>query len=186
MGSEATMRSPAVLLASEMVSALQQLTPESRLEALALATAETLLDPNHGGDATSRIEAYTERLAATVRKGVEKLAVAPRPRRPHVSLGDNLKAWLADDPRGKLCIVVEDHGDFGTVLMLSWVVEGRPTRHDSQFCATRKGALESLNRDVLEPAGFPAVRYSKKLDLLPPKKGKRDGGERSGESPAST
>jgi hypothetical protein len=164
-----TMRTPAALLASEMVSALRELFPESRLEALALVTAETLLDPNHGGDSSSLLVAYTERLASAVRGGLEKRAAATSPqRRPYVSLGDNLKAWLADDPRGKLRIVIKEQPEgLGTLLILSWTVEGKPTQFDSQYFATKKGALETLNRDVLEPAGLSAIRYSKKLDLLP-------------------
>ncbi|MGY2993782.1 hypothetical protein [Mesorhizobium sp. URHB0026] len=172
MGSEATMRSHAALLASEMVSALQQLSPESRLEVLALATSETLLDPNHGGDATSLMEAYIGRLTSTVQKSLQSRSVAPR--RPHVSLGDNLKAWLAADPRGKLRIILKDQGDLGALLILSWHMESKPTQYDSNYYATRKDAMESLNRDVLEPAGMAAIPYTRKLNWRLPKRSERN------------
>ncbi|WP_129468778.1 MULTISPECIES: hypothetical protein [Mesorhizobium] len=142
------------------------------MEALALATAETLIDPE-GGDATSRIEAYTARLAGTVRKGVEKLTVAAAPLRPSLSapLVDHLRHWLAHDPPGKLRIVLKDQGDLGALLILSWLVEGMSTQYASHYYATRRDALESLNRDVLEPAGLAAIPYTRKLNWRLPKGG---------------
>lgn len=184
MGSEeATVRSPAALLASEMVSALQQLTYESRLEALALATAETLLDPNHGGDATSRIEDYTERLAGTVRKGAERLMVAAAPLRPSLRapLVDHLRHWLAHELPGGFRAVIMDNGVFGTILVLSWRVEGRSPLYASEFFASRMGALETLetlSREVLEPSGFPPIPCSK-LGLRQPRTRSRNAEDRS-------
>lgn len=170
------MRSPAALLAREMVSALQDLSPESRLEALALATAEALL-PSNGGDAIRSMGAYTARLANTVREGLEERA-AISPQRPPLSapLVDHLRHWLANEPPGRLCIVLKDQGDLGALLILCWMVEGRPTLYASHYYATRKGAMESLNRDVLEPAGLAAIPYSKKLNWRLSKRGNRNAG----------
>lgn len=168
------MRSPAALLASEMVSALQQLSPESRLEALALATAEVLLlGPSHGGggDAASLIGPYVRRLTGTVREGLGKKAAATSPRRVALTAPpvDHLRDWLANEPPGKLRIVTEDHGDFGVLLILSWMVEGRPTLYASHYFADRRGALEGLNWDVLAPAGLAPIPYTKKLNWRLPK-----------------
>ncbi|MGX9143484.1 hypothetical protein [Mesorhizobium sp. 128a] len=187
MSYEATIRSPAGLLAGEMVSALQELSPESRLEALALATAETLLDRNHGGgDANSRMEAYTERLASTVREGLEELTAAA-PLRPSLTapLVDHLRHWLAHEPPGKFRIVLKDQGDLGALLVLSWMVEGKPILYASHYYATRKDAMESLNRDVLEPAGLAAIPYTRKLEWRLPKRGNKNASRQSGEEPAT-
>lgn len=147
-------RSPAALLAGEIVTALRELCHESRLEALALATAEImLLAPNHGGgDATSLIAATSPRRVALTAPPV-----------------DHLRDWLANEPPGRLHIVLEDHGDCGALLLLFWMVEGRPTLYASNFYADRRGALEGLNRDVLEPAGLAPIPYTKKLNWRPPK-----------------
>ncbi|MER8843388.1 hypothetical protein [Mesorhizobium australicum] len=166
-----------------MVIALRELSHESRLEALALATAEVmLLSPNHSGHgATSLIEAYVERLTGTVREGLEKKAAATSPRRVAVTAPpvDHLRDWLANEPPGKLHIVLEDHGDYGALLLLFWMVEGDPTLYASNFYANRRGALEGLNRDVLEPAGLAPIPYTKKLNWRLPKprdKNQRDHG----------
>lgn len=165
MGSEAAVRSPAALLASEMVSALRELSPEGRLEALALATAEILVKfgPEHGGgDPTSRVEAFTKRLAGVVGDGrAKKVATSPRVRGTAPAV-EHLRDWLANEPPGKFRIVLEDHGDLGALLILGWGVVGRPLLIASQFYADRRSALEGLNRDILEPAGLAPIPYSKK------------------------
>lgn len=165
------MRSPAALLASEMVTALRDLSQEGRLEALALATAETLLDLAHGRDHANRMEAYVERLTGTMGEGLKKKAAATSPRRVALTAPpvDHLRDWLANEPPGKLHIVLEDHGDYGALLLLFWMVEGRPTLYASNFYADRRGALEGLNRDVLEPAGLAPIPYTKKLNWRLPK-----------------
>ncbi|ESY84431.1 hypothetical protein X739_07460 [Mesorhizobium sp. LNHC220B00] len=181
------MRSPAALLAGEMVTALRELSPESRLEALALATAEImLLAPNHsGGDATSLIEAYVGRLTATVREGLKTKTAATFPRRVALTapLLDHLRDWLANEPPGKLHIVLEDHGDYGALLLLFWMVEGRPALFASNFYADRRGALEGLNRDVLVAAGLPPIQYTKKLEWRLPKSARDKRQRGHGEAP---
>jgi hypothetical protein len=168
-----------------MASALRDLAQESRLEALALATAETLLDPAHGSDPTNRMDAYVARLAATVREEVEKKVAAPSPRRvalisPAV---DHLRDWLANEPPGRLRIDLEDHGDCGALLLLFWLVEGRPTLFASNFYADRRGALEGLNRDVLVPAGLAPIPYTKRLNWRLPKPAQDKKQRHQGEAP---
>lgn len=172
MGSEATIRSlPPCLRARWLLPCEICLTKADWRRWLWPRRRSCCLAPIHSGDATSRIEAYTERLADTVRKGVEKLTVAAVPLRPSLRapLVDHLRHWLAHEPPGKLQIVLEDHGDFGALLLLFWIVEGGPTLYASNFYADRRGALEGLNRDVLEPAGLAPVLYTKKLNWRLPK-----------------
>ncbi|RWP76884.1 hypothetical protein [Mesorhizobium sp.] len=163
------MRSPAALLASEMVSALRDLTPEGRLEALALATGETILAADHGGGAVSILASYTGRLTDVVRNGrggtemAKPSPAVPIKRSPAVPMVDELRAWMSNDPhqKGRLRVVLKQTEEFGAIVILSWIMEGKPIQYASQFFSDGRRAWDTVNREVLKPVGFATVSYDK-------------------------
>lgn len=144
------MRTSAALLASEMVSALRELSPEHRLEALALAANETILDlARNRSEANEHLTAHKKRVTREVEGAIAQ-------RFPQLSLLEQGRLWLAEFPQGRPRVILKSWGDDPLVLVwLAWRLEGGRTLYASDlYGCTREEAWGRLDREVMTPLGL--------------------------------